>query len=389
MIQFRIRYVLSAILIVQSVLVPSSLAGTCTFTQNAMGYGCRLEDAQHTVPGSPFVIEGVHLPGFTDESVVFLYAVNSILHFVPQQIFARFPNLENLELADVDLRTLSDNPWTNCNHLRYVRLENNAITVIPSGIFWSCTNIETLAMDNCGIREVQPLAFGMLANLRELSMRGNLISELHIDTFTTTSSLVTLILNGAGLERIEPGTFRDLHSLTSLFLNNNQLTLIEGATFTNLTALTRLFINHNPLVNISTGAFGTLPSLQTLEIINGSLTRLTTDSFMLLPALRALSFKDQNVGKIQRTFFINFPLLDSLDIRGNSCANRIIDNIFDMVIVPLEPCYWRFEGSVTVPPSITTIAPPTTPTTTLGASTMKLSLGLLLSMLILMRLREA
>lgn len=374
----RIRNVLSAILI--AVLVPSSLAGTCTFFQNSNGYGCRLVDGVLTAPGGPFVIAGTHLPGFNDASVVFLYAVNSTLHFVPQQIFARFPNLERLELLDVDLRTL-DQLWQNCNHLRYVRLENNTIAVIPSGLFWSCTSIETLVLNNCGIQEVQPLAFGMLANLRELSMQGNLISQLHIDTFTTTPSLVTLILTGAGIERIEPGTFRDLNNLTSIFLNNNQLALIENATFTNMPALSRLFINHNPLVNISAGAFGALPSLDTLEMTGGSLNRLTTNSFVPLPVLRALSLNNQRVAKIQRNFFNNFPALVSLNMLGNECVDRHIDLIHNNIIL-LEQCFWRFEGSVTTTTTTTTAAP----TTTADASILNLSLGLLLSILILMKL---
>lgn len=323
--------------------MPSSFAGTCTFFQNSNGYGCRLEDAEHTAPGNPFVIAGTHLPGFTDASVLFLYAVNSTLHFVPQQIFSRFPNLERFELFDVDLRTL-DQLWQNCNNLRYVRLENNMITVIPSGLFWACTNIETLVLNNCGIQEVQPLAFGMLQNLRELSMQGNSISQLHLDTFTPTPSLVTVILSGAGIERIEPGTFRDLHHLTSLFLNNNQLTLIENATFTNIPVLSRLFINHNPLENIYAGAFGILPSLETLEMTGGSLTRLTTNSFAPLPVLRTMSLNNQNVAEIQRNFFINFPALLTLNILGNVCVDSHIDLILNNLNM-LENCFWRFEGN--------------------------------------------
>lgn len=352
----------------------SAIAATCYFHINQGEYTCRLDNANYVDPDELFAIDGLHMSGRSHENVTFMYtAWDSNLHFVPQQIFDQFSNLIRVELTNAGVQELH-RPWRRCDHLRQAYFALNNITTLPGGIFEECSEIQSLELTSCGIHEVHQKAFEGLASLTLLDLQNNFIKYLQPETFVPLSSLRTLLLSNAGLEIIHPDTFQPLQAITSISIGLNQIKKIETGTFVGLPELLQVWLQHNlNLTLIEPMAFGSLNRLERIIWNNGILTQLSTSSFSNLTTTVSIDFAHQKIGKIERNFFTNFPNLRFLDFRFNSCVNRNLWSQSDrQEFLPyLEECFWRFEG---------------TPETTLGASSMVSSSGLISLLLIIMKI---
>jgi len=103
-------------------------------------------------------------------------------------------------------------------------LQNNALTMLPEGIFNGFNNLESLAMAN-----------------NQLTAAG-----LPVEIFGALGKLQMLSLLGNKLTTLPAGIFKSLNNLTMLFLNNNQLTTLPKGIFDNLTNLKKVDLTNNP-----------------------------------------------------------------------------------------------------------------------------------------------
>lgn len=361
-----------------AIVIPRShSAAHCFFHNDPSGrYACRLENGSFLNENDGFTIQGTHTNFRGDQDVKVLFTHNSILRFVPTQIFDRFQNLERLDLVGSGVHTLHQ-PWRNCSRLALVRFENNAISTIPDGIFQACTNIDTLTLNQCRITQINPNAFIGLSQLRTLRVHQNslVLATLHVNTFIPIGNLERLELDNLGLQRIQRETLQPLRNLNFLTLAANNITTIETGTFVGFSALQQLHINSNRHLSIiETQSFGVLDSLITLNLYSTNINRLNTKSFGILSALTTLSIRDIGLQAVERNFFENFPNLRTLDAQFNACVNTIIlqpslGPTPDFVTY-FNECFTQWEVTET----------------TLGASSIASSLGLILSLLILMKL---
>lgn len=351
----------------------STFAGRCVYyDQPGEGYSCRLEDALYETPNAEFVIQGVHLQGRANADVKVLFTSNSVLHFVPLQIFDQFQNLEQVFIHNAGLRELNA-PLRNCGQLSSIRFSNNNMTNVPRSIFELCGNVTTISFLNSSIEQIDPLAFNLLHHLETIVIQDNPISWIHPDTFETVRNLTTLSLQGNGLVRVHPRLFTPLHNLKTINLDGNRIETIEPATFLNLPSLRSIHLNNNFYLNeIQPLAFALMENLELLSLRSANLSELSSNSFLTLPELQTINLRDNHVGKIERNFFDHFPSLISVDFRGNDCVDQWLRA--SAVTFELDECYERFDlqGQTT--------------TTTLGASSVTLSFGLLLSTFILAKL---
>lgn len=365
-------------LLLLAILIPRAYsAAYCVFHNDPSGrYACRLENGNFLNVNDGFTIRGTHMIYRGDQDVRVLFTHNSILRFVPTQIFDRFQNLERLDLVDSGLQTLHQ-PWRNCSSLGLVRLENNAISTIPDGIFQACNNIDTLTFAQCRISQINPNAFIGLSQLRTLRIHRNALAltTLHVNTFNPIGNLQRLELDSLGLQRIQRETLLPLQSLTFLTLAANNITTIETGTFVGFSAMEQLHINSNRHLNfIERQSFGVLDSLVTLNLYSTNINRLNRKSFGILTALTTLNIREIGLQAVERSFFENFPNMRILDAQLNTCVNTIILKPLLGPAPDLVPhfneCFTQWEMSET----------------TLGASSIASSLGLILSVLILMKL---
>lgn len=341
----------------------------CVFHQNAQFfYTCRLENALFLNRFDGFPIEGDHLPGRSDHDVFSLYAVNSTLNFVPQQIFDTFPMLMSIELVDVGLRELHQ-PWRNCSNLANVRIERNNVQEIPGNIFVFCNVHDTISLAENQITEVDSNAFSGLHWLQNLTLNNNRVRTFHQNTFLPLHNLLFLHLDRTGLEEIHPGSFWPLKRLLSLSLSFNRFSTVRSGTFYNLPLLQTIRMQGNTkLTTLESASFGQMRNIHTIQMQDGNVTRLSADSFSQLPSLQRLELRSHRLAQIQRNFLESFPSIQHLDVRENVC----IDEMFSLssrddrtrVQASLERCFSMFEGS---------------PVTTQEGSRMEFNIGLLIA----------
>lgn len=325
------------------------------------GYSCRLEDARFLNPGDFFTISGSHLGNRTDDDVRAIITLRSVLNFIPIHIFDRFRNLTRVNFENANVTELHQ-PWRNCGQLLHIRFDNNRIQTIPGRIFEACGQLSSLTLERSGIENINEAAFVGLSNLRNLHIISNMIGDFHPETFRPLNRLNLLILDGNGIERINPLLFHPLQNVSFIALNFNRITRIETRTFDNLPSLQWIQITNNRFLSeIQSLAFNNLQNLEVVELSHGNLTVLRTGSFGLMPRLRTLFVQNNQVAKIERTFFRNFETLESFDVRGNDCIDQWLTS--SEFLQRLEECFWRFEGS---------------PSTTLGASSIRFTLSLVI-----------
>ena len=114
-------------------------------------------------------------------------------------------NVDDLNLKDNNMKTLTKNKFRNFKALRKIDLSMNKLTQIEDGTFAVNTNLGYLVLSN------------------------NLITEFSTDSFPGT--LIRLDLNGNRLKYLKADMFQKLKNLWFLFLQDNQITTIEEKTF--------------------------------------------------------------------------------------------------------------------------------------------------------------
>lgn len=324
------------------------------------------------------MIEGVHLQGRSNADVEVLFTMNSVLHFVPLQIFDTFLNLKQIIIHNAELTALHF-PWRNCESLTTIRFSDNNLPYIAGSIFEACSNVTTLSLLNSQIQQIDQMAFNQLYNLETLVIEQNTILSLHPDTFETVPNLQTLSLQNNNLGRIHSRLLLPLHGLTTINFNGNYIEIIEPVTFINLPLLREIHMDNNQyLYEIQPLAFALLEELEILSIRGANLTELNSKSFLALPNLRQINLRDNNLAKIERNFFGNFPGLASIDFRGNDCVDgwkRVSQEREAELLLSLEECFYRFDTR-----------DDQTTTTTIGASSATLSFALMLSALVVSKL---
>lgn len=305
----------------------------------------------------------------SDDDVSLVYVVNSTLTHIPQQIFDRFTRLTSIEFINVGLRDLHQS-WRNCSSLAIIRIENNNIRSIPANVFEFCNVQTSISLVRNQIEEIAQNAFHELSRLQYLSLEDNNIKTIHPNTFVPLGSLQVLNLDSTGIEDLHIATFWPLRSLLMLSLSFNRFSIIRSGTFYNLPLLQTIRMEGNPNVTrIESFGFGLMNFLHTIHMRNGTLGRLETESFEKLPRLQRLDIRSQQLTAIERTFLEKFPLIEVFDVRENICIDEkfsILSNEnVSRIEVALENCFLRFEGQ---------------PVTTLGGSSIRISLTLLISL---------
>lgn len=313
---------------------------------------------------------------------------NCVFNYFPQQILDQFPRIQMISLISVELLELHQ-PWRNCGQLFTIHIGGNRLQRIPGRIFEACTQVivATIRYES-NLREIDDMAFAGMQSLVSLTLEElPAFSELRPGIFQQIPILDWFIMIATNVEELPSNVFRPLRFLRVVELRNNQLTTIQTEAFNELPNLNFVIITGNSrLSNIHPEAFKGLLSLEFLSLENANLTELRTSSFTALPSLHTFDIRSNGLAKIERNFFDNLPNLQLLIATGNECVNYLINDISNQRVEfyqTLEECFARFDTITT-----TSTLPPTTETTsttTLGATSITLSFGLILSCILIIK----
>lgn len=312
-----------------------------------LGYLCELFSAVYLSPGDPFVITGQHIPGGNDGLVVKVITTQTspaTMTSIPQQIFAKFPNLRVLELPSTNIETLSG--LTGCDNLESLRVNGNRIRAIPAGTFEQCGNLKEITIDSNEVINVDVAAFRGIQNLETISLENNSISTLYPETFSSLPELQSVNLQSNELREIPGNLFINPGKLNEIRLGDNYIGRVATGTFRGMADLASLSLNDNDISEIEEEAFHQLNNLTYLDLYNNTFSRLNSNSFSPLPSLVRLRIDNVNLEAMQRGFFGNFPNLQELNAERNPCVDRnVFPNDETNFVSHFEQCFQNWESN--------------------------------------------
>lgn len=325
-------------------------------------YHCELKDAYVLMEDSILEISGNHTAGFTDEDVQSVTIKSSIIHFLNNELFMKFPHLERLKIINSELLEIKPNAFSKCN-LHLLSIEDELQTV-PSRVFQNCSVIKEITLQK--ISEVLPddVFYGLdsleklnlddnkieilpelsnLRNLVELSLAMNNLKILEVslkiqnltciffllffqNQFEENTNLTSLNLanNNLRSKNLPEDIFLNLKNLEDLNLNQNLLETIKPRWFENLISLKILDLSHNNLEKLPENSFINLNHLNILYVDFNKITELQRMSFGNNSELRILTVDNNLIIRIDQDFFENYKKLEYFSSRENECFNGFI-----------------------------------------------------------------
>uniref|UniRef100_A0A1A8F0P0 Slithomolog 2 n=1 Tax=Nothobranchius korthausae TaxID=1143690 RepID=A0A1A8F0P0_9TELE len=151
-------------------------------------------------------------------------------------------------IVDCRGKGLTEIPTNLPETITEIRLEQNAIKVIPAGAFSSYKKLRRIDLSNNQISELASDAFQGLRSLNSLVLYGNKITEISKGLFEGLFSLQLLLLNANKIACLRVDAFQDLHNLNLLSLYDNKLQTIAKGTFSSLRAIQTLHLAQNPFI---------------------------------------------------------------------------------------------------------------------------------------------
>ncbi|XP_061535182.1 slit homolog 2 protein isoform X4 [Phycodurus eques] len=151
-------------------------------------------------------------------------------------------------IVDCRGKSLTEIPTNLPETITEIRLEQNAIKVIPAGAFSSYKKLRRIDLSNNQISELAPDAFQGLRSLNSLVLYGNKITEISKGLLEGLFSLQLLLLNANKIACLRVDAFQDLHNLNLLSLYDNKLQTIAKGTFSSLRAIQTLHLAQNPFI---------------------------------------------------------------------------------------------------------------------------------------------
>uniref|UniRef100_A0A8C3AZA6 Slit homolog 2 (Drosophila) n=1 Tax=Cyclopterus lumpus TaxID=8103 RepID=A0A8C3AZA6_CYCLU len=151
-------------------------------------------------------------------------------------------------IVDCRGKGLTEIPTNLPETITEIRLEQNAIKVIPAGAFSPYKKLRRIDLSNNQISELASDAFQGLRSLNSLVLYGNKITEISKALFEGLFSLQLLLLNANKIACLRVDAFQDLHNLNLLSLYDNKLQTIAKGTFASLRAIQTLHLAQNPFI---------------------------------------------------------------------------------------------------------------------------------------------
>ena len=259
------------------------------------------------------------------EELLDLDLSENVITLVAPSVFEDIPNLANLDLSHNQLEEFDDNlfpilPDGAAYALTHLDLSHNRLQSIPFlSVLW---NLETLNLsDNRISDEIYRSTFFGKESLKELNLSRNAITRLDDQSFHGNGELAFLWLHSNDITNVHSGAFEGLSELQALSLSRNQLTELPEATLADLTALEHLWLYRNRLTDLPAGLFSGLSSLRTLSLSGNQLTSVPDGLFSDLAALEQLWLLDNGITAIASGTFEGLSSVLSLSLSGNQLTS--------------------------------------------------------------------
>ena len=231
--------------------------------------------------------------------------------------------------------------------LRYLRLNNNALTgPIPTEL-GNLSNLESLQLYNNALTGPIPTELGNLSNLESLQLYNNALTGPIPTELGSLTALRYLFLGGNELTGQVPTELGNLSNLESLQLNNNALTGPIPTELGSLTALRYLFLGGNELTGQVPTELGNPSNLESLSLNNNALTGPIPTELGSLTALRYLSLGGNELTGPVPTELGNLSNLENLSLGNNALTGPLPRSLLQLV--NLTWLYFRGNDGLCAP----------------------------------------
>ncbi|XP_059088555.1 uncharacterized protein LOC131884712 [Tigriopus californicus] len=248
-----------------------------------------------------------------------LYINNSTVGSLPP--FA-FKNLKiiSLQISAAEIIEISDNAFRGLeNTLQNLNLANNQLRTIPVQPLRQLRLVSLLDLSQNRIKFVPDNAFVTL-RLKTLKLAENNLTVSDNALRGLDSSLKNLNLKACQLKQIPEG-IRKLHGLAFLDLAQNNIRNVEPGTFQELHSLTALNLERNIIQKLHPDVFaGIADTLTSLSLLNNLLTEYPLQAVMGLKGLRVLDLGFNLLRVLPQMAFKDIHSLTLLALDGNPMA---------------------------------------------------------------------
>lgn len=119
-------------------------------------------------------VNGTHFDGFSDDDVKTLIIKNFHLEKIPQGFTNFFKNLEELQISNSNLRSVSSEDLEEYKNLTTLSLRGNFLTTLPSGLFMNTPNLEFVDFSFNRLKYIETDIFDDIPNLRQAFFMNNI-----------------------------------------------------------------------------------------------------------------------------------------------------------------------------------------------------------------------
>lgn len=325
------------LLVLLSLLFGSSLGQSllCNYANSVVNgqerYICTLNIDNPTGFDEFTEINGTHVEEMTNADVTALYLTftSRTINF-PRIICSQFPNLVHINYAGMDVVEITENTFSGCPNLEWLRLYYNEIEEIHERAFASNTRLGYLDLERNKFTTLPENVFLGLVNLEILELTNNPFTSIPGGLFRPLISLVGLYLATARINAINPDWFAPLSNLELLTVYGNNITVWPDNAFTNLRNLRAFEISRNPIGdNLPVNAFSNFPNLEDLYMANIGITQINPAWFQPIVNLEALFIYSNSFISIPEGAFDALRNLLVIDIGDNHLPESAIPgNLF-------------------------------------------------------------
>ncbi len=307
--------------------------------------------------------------------LVGFYANGIFLEKLDPSIFAGMHDLEEIDLCENTIDSLSDDVFKGLTKLKYLWLfqvrgdpaadgpasrsqtalspkapgmldglanlrkldlaEFGLYGELPATMFDGLKKLETLDLHFNSVAAIQPRVFQNLRKLRVLNL-GLVFDKietglvLYNDSFRNLSELNSLSLSGCNLTELPPEIFSELKRLENLDLNENAFSSFPTRALRSATNLQRLAINRCPFEELPENALLDLPKLKSLDLSRCFLRHLSANLFQNNTQLEKLDLSSNKLTELPDDIFRNLSQLKMLNITENNFATEPLDALVSL-----------------------------------------------------------
>ena len=218
------------------------------FDDKTFGYGCQLKNIVFETPGEEDINFLVNHVGKSESDVVWIQIKDSVVKNLPENVFAKFINLEKVFILNCTGFANLDKPYFHTK-IKLILFQNTDIEYVGDKVFANLTSVQTMSLSLNKIKSIHKDAFKDMVNVEQINMEQNVIVTLDEDTFATNLLLKNILLFDNQITKVPAKLFSRNINLETIQLQNNLINEVEENFYENLTKLTKINLGMNGCIN--------------------------------------------------------------------------------------------------------------------------------------------